>query len=203
MFAENVDRYDLYCFTEDDNAVLDGEFFAKVARFYEVFGERRLILPNRFELAGVGEVAWKAYTDEGAFAGMRIAPPAAADPVLRLPGWAGEIEFDVTSSPFSGCYVITNAQLREWMRLPDFVEPDAHLATRMDIMELAGIPLMGRLPIYKPSKRNAGFLEVHHVPNRLWNGHTPQALFKDVVKAEVDERTARSLRRSPAPSAPS
>ena len=196
MFAENVDRYDLYFFTEDDNAVLDGEFFDKAAHFYHAFGESRLLLPNRFELGGIGEVAWKVYIDEGAFTHRLIEPPALSEPVLRLPGWGRDIEFALTRSPYCGAYVITNAQLRAWMKEPDFSEPDPELADKMDLMELAGIPLRGRLPMYKPAKTDAEFFEIHHVPNRACNGSTPQQLLKDMVLPEVERRAASSLRRA-------
>jgi hypothetical protein len=196
MFAENVDRYDLYFFTEDDNAVLDAEFFDKAAHFYDVFGENKLLLPNRFELGGIGEVAWKVYIDEGAFGHRVMTPPAMAEPMLRLRGWGRDIEFALTGSPFSGAYIITNAQLRAWMQEPDFVEPDPELAANMDLMELAGIPLRGRLPIYKAAKTNADFFEIHHVPNRACNGTTPQQLMKEMVMPEVERRAASSLRRS-------
>ena len=80
VFARNIDRYDLYCFIEDDHAILDPEFFEKVAYFYKRFGEDKFILPSRFELAGLREVAWKTYIDDGAFARMRVEPPASAEP---------------------------------------------------------------------------------------------------------------------------
>ena len=196
MFAENVDRYDLYVFTEDDNAVLDGEFFDKAAHFYHAFGENRLLLPNRFELGGIGEVAWKVYIDEGAFAHRLIEPPPLSEPVLRLPGWARDIEFALTRSPYCGAYVITNAQLRTWMKEPDFAEPDPEFADKMDLLEIAGIPLRGRLPMYKAAKADAEFFEIHHVPNRACNGSTPQQLLKDMVMPEVERRAASSLRRA-------
>ena len=35
VFARNIDRYDLYCFIEDDHAILDPEFFDKVAHLLQ------------------------------------------------------------------------------------------------------------------------------------------------------------------------
>jgi hypothetical protein len=193
VFARNIDRYDLYCFIEDDHAILDPEFFEKVAYFYKRFGEDKLILPSRFELAGLREVAWKTYIDDGAFARMRVEPPASAEPTLTLGDWKGLIEFDLDLSPFCGCYIITNAQLRAWMQMSDFQEPDPEWLTRTGILEVAMLPMLARLPIYKPAKRNASFLEIHHVPNRLCNGRVPQNAMKAAVQQEIDRRIAGSF----------
>ena len=58
--------------------------------------------------------------------------------------------------------------------MSDFQEPNPEWLTRTGILEVAMLPMLARLPIYKPAKRNASFLEIHHVPNRLCNGHVPQ-----------------------------
>jgi hypothetical protein len=192
-FARNVDRYDLYCFIEDDTAILDPQFFEKIAFFHRRFGEDKVLLPSRFELAGEREAAWKTYTDDGAFGRMQIEPPAGAPPRLELTSWNGAIELVPTRSPYSGCYVVTNSQLRAWMALPDFLEPDPAMLATTGILEVAQVPLGGRLPTYKPAKRNANFLEVHHVPNRLCNGQAPLGLMRQATRAEVDRRIAAEI----------
>ena len=193
VFARNIDRYDLYCFIEDDHAILDPEFFDKVAHFYKRFGEDKLILPNRFELAGLREVAWKTYIDDGAFARMQVDPAPSAERTLTIGDWRGPVEFTLTRSPFSGCYILTNRQLRMWMEMPDFQEPSAEWLTKTGVLEVAQIPMLARLPIYKPSKQNAHFLEIHHVPNRLCNGSVPQNLMRRAVQPEIDRRAAGAI----------
>jgi hypothetical protein len=196
VFVQNLDKYDLYCCIEDDHAVLDAEFFDKIAHFHGAFGDDCAILPSRFELAGKGEAAWKAYIDDGAFSNMKVEPPVGAQPTLRIDDWRRSIEFELTRSPFCGFYIITNRQLRSWMNEPDFFEPVPDMLTRMNTIELVMIPTMGRLPIYKPSKRNVNFLEIHHVPNRLCNAAVPQNLMKKAVQPEVDRRIATALLRN-------
>jgi hypothetical protein len=51
----------------------------------------------------------------------------------------------------------------------------------------------GRFPTYKPAKRNANFLEVHHVPNRRCNGQAPLSLMRKAVRAELDRRIAAAI----------
>ena len=154
------------------------------------------VLPSRFELAGKGEAAWKTYIDDGAFSNMKIEPPAGAQPTLRIDDWRRSIEFELTRSPFCGFYVITNGQLRSWMDEPDFLEPVPAMLASMNALEVVQIPMMGRVPIYKPSKRNANFLEIHHVPNRLCNATVPQNLMKKAVQPEIDRRIATALVRN-------
>jgi hypothetical protein len=196
VFAQNLDNYDLYCHIEDDHAILDAEFFDKIAHFHGVFGDDCALLPSRFELAGKGEAAWKTYVDDGAFSSMKVEPPAGAQPNLRIDDWRRTIEFELTRSPYCGFYVITNGQLRSWMNEPDFFEMVPAMLTSMNALELVQIPMMGRLPIYKPSKRNANFLEIHHVPNRLCNATVPQNLMKKAVQPEIDRRIATILARN-------
>ena len=50
--------------------------------------------------------------------------------------------------------------------------------------------LLGRRPVYKPAKQNATFLEIHHLPNRLCNGHSAQQAMNAAVKGEIDRRLA-------------
>jgi hypothetical protein len=195
IFAQNLDNYDLYCCIEDDHAILDAEFFDKIAHFHRVFGEDCAILPSRFELAGMGEVAWKTYIDDGAFSSMKIEPPAGAQPALHIDDWRRTIEFELTRSPFCGFYIVTNGQLRSWMNEPDFLAPVPDMLTGMNTIELVMIPTMGRLPIYKPSKRNPNFLEIYHFPNRLCNAAVPQNLMKKAVQPEIDRRMGTILVR--------
>jgi hypothetical protein len=201
IFADNVDEYDLYCFIEDDTAILDSFFFQKVAAFYEAFGEDKVILPNRYEIMGVRDGAWRAYLDIPAFPNHRTGDVPGADQ-LEAPGFGGPVRFTKTRDAMSGCYVITAGQLRDWLKQPDFDAPlKTWLSTGRDPMELTQVPMGGLRPIYRPAPENIGFLEVHHVPNRLSKtpGPYPQVLAHLAPLAD-ERRRRRELRgteRSP------
>jgi hypothetical protein len=80
------------------------------------------------------------------------------------------------------------------MKEPDFRVPDAALLRLgLDPMEVAQIPMRGRLPTYKPHLRNASYFQIHHLPNRLCNGLDTQQLLSNAVGDEV------ARRRSPQP----
>ena len=193
VFAEHLEDYDLFCFVEDDTAILDGEFFGKIAAFHARFGEDRVLLPSRYELFGRSDLAWKSYLDREHPPLYRIEADMADEPALRWPSYGGDVVLERTSSVHAGCYVITREQLRWWREQPDFLALDPTLGARMDPMEVAQIPLRGRRPVYKPGPANLAFLEVHHVPNRAINGKTPNALLRAAAGPEIEARKARSL----------
>ena len=111
VFADHVGEYDLYFFAEDDTAVLDNAFFQKVATFHETFGEDKVLLPNRYEIMGMKDGAWRAYLDIPAFPNHRTGDIAGPDK-LEAPAFGGPVRFNKSRDPMSGCYVITDAQLR-------------------------------------------------------------------------------------------
>jgi hypothetical protein len=202
LFAQYVGRYDLYLFIEDDTTILDPSFFRKLAAFYRAHGEDRILLPNRFEIFGAAHHGWRAYLDQPAFRG-HSAPARPGPDELSLPGYDGDVFFTKSTDGLSGAYIITDGQLRRWMGQPDFHAPDpAAVAAGLDPLELTQTPLGGALPMYRPSRQNLDFLEVHHVPNRLTALKTPAGKLRNLIIPLLRERrTAFQAPTSPPPDA--
>lgn len=172
-FAEEIDNYDLFCFIEDDTAIIDPNFFLKVRAFYDHFGEDRIVLPSRFELIGRADNSFRSHLDGPLMRVQRVPLNMEAPPELVANDFTGPTRFVLTESVLSGCYVLTPGQVRRWMTQPDFMSPVESLLERgFDPLEMTQIPLMGTLPIYRPAPENLSFLEVHHVPNRLSQART-------------------------------
>ena len=170
VFIENVNRYDIFSYIEDDTAILDPDFFHKVLVFYVLFGSRHMLLPHRYEM--FSRLAMKTFLDQPAPPSFRTKPDFMSDLRLEMPSYGGTVYFDWTDSASSGCYVITREQLAAWAQQPDFLKPVE--GSPMDALEQAGTPLGGRFPVYKPALSNMSFLEVHHVPNKASNAVTPR-----------------------------
>ena len=167
VFMEYRDRYDLFVYAEDDTVALDPEFFHKVRDFYEEFGNRFLLLPNRYEL--FSGLSFKVYLENDSPDGYRIASPEPGPDRLTTRRGA---ELTRTDSPYVGFYAVTRAQLLHWSDMQEFARPTADF--NANDLEQAMVPMLGRRPIYRPSKRNMAHFEVHHVPNRACHARVPR-----------------------------
>jgi len=189
-FAEEIDNYDLFCFVEDDTAILDPQFFPKVKAFYDRFGEDCVILPSRYELTGRHE-PYRSHLDGPPMTLHRVPTRQDAPPELVADGFTGPVKFALTDAVMSGCYVLTAGQVRRWMAQEDFWAPVPELQRRgFDTLEMTQVPLMGALPIYRPAHDNLDFLEVHHVPNRLSMARTPLGRIAAILEAHSAEGAA-------------
>ena len=92
------------------------------------------------------------------------------------------VVFEKSKGKCSGAYFITRDQLKLWMKDNDFLRLREDTLSRMDAMEAAQLPLGGRYPTYKPARRNPGYLEIHHVPNRASFAQTPLAKIMRLIK---------------------
>jgi hypothetical protein len=176
VLAEHVGRYDLYCFVEDDVAIHDSRFFAKAAAFYAEAGEGYCLLPNRYELFTKAGFYAKAYLDGNVAEHRRIPFPSSPPTIV-----ACNTTFIRARNPFGMCYVITDGQLRDWMKQPDFLQFDPCLS--LDIMEIAQIPFGGHRPLYKPAPTagDIDYLAVRHLPARAATAHTPGPLIMNLL----------------------
>jgi hypothetical protein len=186
VFLAEAEAFDLFCFIEDDTAILDGAFFDKTAAFYERFGHDKVILPSRYELFGARDLAWRCYLERDHPPAYAVEPENPGPPELRMPSYGADIVLERTTSVSAGCYVITRDQLLWWSRRPDFRTP----RPGRDIMESAQTPLGGRRPVYRPAAANLNFLEVHHVPDRLCRGATPYTHLRTLSGPEIARREA-------------
>jgi hypothetical protein len=125
IMRERVGGYDLYAYFEDDLIIDDPAFFAKIAWFADNFGPNALLLPARYEFAHTGtptKVAIDLRLSRMALAPFRRVPL----PTVQRGSWYGrEQTFRLPQNPHSGCFVITDMQLKLWMRQPSFYDRDA------------------------------------------------------------------------------
>ena len=174
VFSDFKNEYDLFVYSEDDTAPLDPLFLKKVANFYKEQGEEYLLLPNRYELFSKERV--KVYLDEPSPDAFRFEKHLMFPDQILVNSKSDEIELRQTTSPFSGMFAITRQQLFAWMCQSDFFKPIP--SSPMNSLEQAMVPMFGKRPVFKPTFRNADYLEVHHVPNRASRAQTPYQLIR-------------------------
>ena len=200
IFARHVGQYDLYCFIEDDTAIVDPAFFRKVAKFYETHGEDKVLVPSRFEIFNYQSRGWRAYLGRPGFRTLRL-PEQKGPEILTLHDFDGEVIFEKTRDSQAGAYVITDAQVRSWMKRPGFQAPtERQTYAKFDPMELAMIPMGGRLPIYRPAMGHLDFLQVHHVPSLTCNRKTPREKLVEYLDPMLQKEWDVWVKKAPLPS---
>ncbi len=165
LMRERVEHYDFFCFLEDDIVIRDPLFFKKLEWFQKLAGPDSLLQPNRFELR-LDQAVQKLYPDgnlrdpnlSGRFQDIT------EDPVIEAEHLGEPIRFERVDNPHAGCFFLSQEQMRAWMAEP-------HFAERTDVfigpLECAAtLSVMRTFKMYKPSRENAGFLEVLHGDNR-------------------------------------
>ena len=165
VLADKLGRYDYYCFLEDDILVSDALFFWKQAWFNRMLGDRAVLQPHRFETHDRAP-AQKLYID-GPIRDPTIAPrfqdksirPRARGSVLGV-----NVGFERIDNPHSGCFFLTEAQMRRWSEQPYFLDRAADFWGPLESAATLGV--MRTFEVYKPALENAGFLEVHHLDHR-------------------------------------
>jgi hypothetical protein len=157
---ERLGDYDYYCYLEDDLIIRDPWFFAKQGWFQRQVGPAAVLLPNRYEVAR-GGVAWKAYLDGDLPAEVTARFQNIAEaPELKGSCLGLEVTFRRPSNPHSGCFFLTDEQMRAWGRSRDFLDRDTRFIGPLE--SAATLGLMRAFRIYKPAPEVACFLEIEH-----------------------------------------
>lgn len=172
LMKQRAEDYDFYCFMEDDLAIHDPEFFAKLAWFQAQFGPRALLAPTRVETAFTGTPAKIVIDPE--LGAEHTAP-------FRRPGQRAEIAaqwhgvkrgFALPSNPHAGAFFLTRAQLALWIAAPSFDDGDA---SWIGPLESAATLSVGKVfDIYKATTPDPFFLEIHHYGTAYAARHPPQ-----------------------------
>ncbi|MGH7140045.1 MAG: hypothetical protein ACREHD_30260, partial [Pirellulales bacterium] len=160
VLRDALDRYDYYCYLEDDLVLHDPLFFLKLAWFNIHAGMERLLQPNRYETPGM-VVGRKLYVDGD----LR---PQVSDrlleqrllPELRWNVLAAEIVFRGALNPHAGCFFVTAAQMCHWAAQPWFCDRDTSFIGPLESAATLGI--LRTFQIYKPALEDAAFLEIQH-----------------------------------------
>lgn len=164
VMAMVKDRYDYYCFIEDDIGMIDPLFFVKRRLFDEAFGPEALLQPNRYETTNRSR-AFKAYVDYS----LHECRTAAYQNLLDRPSLAMEflgetIRFERTSYPAAGSFFLNARQFERWTTGPHFADDDVSFIGTLD--SASTLSVMKSFRIYKPMLDQAWFLEVTHLSPR-------------------------------------
>lgn len=165
VLAERIEKYDYYCFIEDDLEVSDPLFFVKLRWFVQNVGDDSVLQPHRYEVLDDPPVR-KLYIDG------RLRDPTWSsrfqDPTDRrlIEGQAlgTKLRFERTDNPHSGCFFLTAAQMKRWAERPYFLDRSDCFAGPLE--SAATLGLMRTFRVYKPVMENAGFLELQHLDRR-------------------------------------
>ncbi len=169
VLAQNLGRFDYYCFLEDDLVLTDALFFWKQRWFSSAAGDRAVLQPQRFELAFDLPIH-KLYID-GPIVDPTIAPrfqDKSVRPLIRARCLGVEIAFERADNPHSGCFFLTDAQMARWAKAPYFLDRAAGFWGPLESAATLGV--MRTFEVYKPALANAGFLEIRHLDNRYLGG---------------------------------
>jgi hypothetical protein len=162
---EGLDRFDYFCFLEDDLLLTDPAFFRKLEWFGGIAGGDAVLQPNRYEVA-VGQPLHKLYID-GNLADATLSPRfqnVADRPRIEAEALGRRHAFQRVNNPHSGCFFLDARKMAHWSSQPDFLVPDAGFAGPLESSATLGI--IRHFRVYKPARENAAFLEVRHLGNR-------------------------------------
>jgi len=160
-------KYDYYCYLEDDLIIQDSYFFRKLNWFNNMTNFVKLLQPNRYEL-GLNKYTKKCYVD-GDLA-LRVTKPFQNVEVNKeLKGilMNQPIVFQRALNPHSGCYFLTHEQLKYWTKSSDFAKPKTDFIGALESAATLGI--MKTFEIYKTIPEYANFLEIQHYGNAFAN----------------------------------
>lgn len=162
VLSENIGRYDIYGFMEDDLTIDDPTFFEKIAWFAQTTGLKNVLLPHRYEF-DLYDAYGKYYVDADFDIGGLVYP--AAMPEITLPYLAGNLAFRMARNPHSGCFFLLEDQMRAWMGSGNFLDRDISFAGPLE--SAATLGMIKNFRVFKPTLPVAGFLELRHHGTRL------------------------------------
>lgn len=168
ILAEGRGAYDWYGYLEDDLALYDPLFFAKLSLANRAFDQTgptpkpRLLLPHRWEdslgLSRDHKRRFRRILPDWRLAAGTIFP----GPALRLD--LGPLLPDVTLAPalgpHAGCFFLSAAQMETLAAHPTFLDRDTVWTTPLD--SAATRAIANAFALYKPGLEHAGFLEIRH-----------------------------------------
>ena len=155
-----LDKYDYFCYLEDDLILHDPWFFSKLKWFTHHGGNGNLLQPNRYEVSAQGAV-FKAYID-GDLATTATAKFQNVEEHRQLFGKIMEqsIAFERSLNPHSGCYFLNAQQMAHWANQPNFLDRDTSFIGPLESAATLGI--MRNFRVYKSSPSYANFFEIQH-----------------------------------------
>lgn len=162
VLADHLEEeYDLYAYFEDDLLIHDPLFFHKIAWFQQNVGEGCVLMPHRYESFWKPVDTVDRFYIDGPMEPHELKaliPEPPAPLATALPG--GQVTFTSPDNPHSGCFVLTQAQMRHWREQPWFLDRDCSLISPLE--SAATLGLLKTFTLYKPHLAYAAFLELQH-----------------------------------------
>ena len=155
-----LDKYDYFCYLEDDLILHDPWFFSKLNWFTHHGGSGNLLQPNRYEVSPQGAV-FKSYIDGD----LTASATAKFQNVEEQPQLVGKImeqpiSFERALNPHSGCYFLNAEQMTYWAKQSHFLDRDTSFVGPLESAATLGI--MRTFRVYKSTSAYANFLEIQH-----------------------------------------
>ncbi len=160
VLRDSLGGYDYYCYLEDDLILQDPWLFIKLRWFNAHVGDDKLLQPNRFE-AGLTGLATKVYVDGDLHAAQTAPFQDINDtPLLTAEVLGRRTLFQRTSNPHSGCFFLSERQMRHWAAQPWFLDCDIRFVGPLESAATLGI--MRTFKVYRAVPADADFLEIQH-----------------------------------------
>jgi hypothetical protein len=164
VLAQSLGHYDVYGYMEDDLVVRDPLFLDKILWFAQTMGQDCLLQPQRYEV-GLGGPLDRFYID-GDLRPDLVARFARAEPddAVAFEVAGQHIGFRRARNPHSGCFFLTDEQMRSFASRPDFLDRDTRFVGPLESAATLGI--LKAFRIFKSLPETAGFLEIEHPGSR-------------------------------------
>jgi hypothetical protein len=159
VLRDRLGRYDFYCYLEDDNLLTDPGLFRKLVWFNQLFGDARLLQPNRFEV-GNHPLVDKMYVDGDLPATCTATQKATLPSQLTADVLGRMVTFRTTTNPHSGCFFLSATQMERWARVDYFLDRSTAFIGALESAATLGV--MRTFEVFKPGPENADFFEVRH-----------------------------------------
>lgn len=166
LFADNAHKYDLFIFSEDDLLVNDALFLEKARWFFDTFGYRRTLMPNRYEWNPNGP-SYKTFVDGDLKprAWERWVVGTSAEEFLSATAFGISWTFRRARNPHSGMHILSREQVDHWRRQPHWGDHDVTFIGPLESAATLGI--LKTFSIYKTWGRSLNYFAVEHLDRRF------------------------------------
>lgn len=188
VLVDNLGKYDLYCYLEDDLVIHDPIFFEKILWFTKIFGEDKVLQANRFEFAPEFSSGFtKFYIDPTAETWVDSPEVGWEETVLAFSMFDREYVFQHLSNRHAGSFFLTENQMG-YMATRSFwkTRRDGKVWFRGPLESAATAPVCATFKCYK-SVNPRGFLELEH-----WGQPFVTAVEKSKERMKNEKASIRS-----------
>lgn len=160
VLQQNHQNFDFSCYLEDDIVLTDADFFLKLQRFNNCFGQGYLLQPNRIETTEDLQHLQRFYIDGdyNPAATEQYRQSMAQELCMEFLGEA--VRFQQPFNTHSGCFFLNQSQAEIYFNGPHWQERDVSFHSPLESAATLGV--MKQFQIMKPALSNGRFLTVEH-----------------------------------------